>query len=240
MNLGHDDLRALLAAYAIGAVDEEEAAAVREHLVSCDDCSQEFAVHLETAVAMSGDEPPASSELWERIASRLPAPAALPTPDGGHPSPPVSITGRRRGGVWSLLAAAAVVIAVGAIGYGIGQVAGTPSDLIAEAAAEARDAEGATEVTLTAESGLAVEAVLLADGTGYFYEHDLPALDSARTYQLWAVTEGGVVSAGVFGNDPGVVQFHAAGDVAALVLTEEPAGGVVVSEGSVIAAWERS
>lgn len=229
MNRTHDDLRALLAAYALGAVDDAEADAVRQHLESCRECQQEFADHLETVVAMDTGDAPASDELWRRVATSLSPPEAAPKP-ATVPSRPTLFT---------FLAVAAVVVAVGAVGFGIGRIADTTGDVVAQAAAEARAAEGALDVELVADSAVSAQAVLLPDGTGYIYDHELPALSADRTYQLWAVTEGGVISAGVFGSDPGVVSFHAAGDVAALVLTEEPAGGVVVSEGALVAAWER-
>jgi hypothetical protein len=80
--------------------------------------------------------------------------------------------------------------------------------------------------------------ILLADGTGYVTDLSLPELPGDRTYQLWEVTQGGVISAGVLGNAPGVSSFQAVADVSALVITEEVAGGVPKSEGRVVATWE--
>ena len=75
--------------------------------------------------------------------------------------------------------------------------------------------------------------MLLPDGTGYLLTDDLPALDDSRTYQLWGQTGGGLISLGLLGANPGeVVPFQASGDIAALAITEEVAGGVGQSENS--------
>ena len=74
------------------------------------------------------------------------------------------------------------------------------------------------------------EAVLLPDGTGYILRANLPRLPEDRTYQLWAVVGPSKISVGVLGSEPGAVAFRAAGDVSALAITEEVAGGVVASD----------
>ncbi|MBW3595511.1 MAG: zf-HC2 domain-containing protein, partial [Actinobacteria bacterium] len=43
----HDDVKDLLAAYALGAVTPEEKRAVDVHLMSCDDCRREVADYEE-------------------------------------------------------------------------------------------------------------------------------------------------------------------------------------------------
>ena len=69
--LSHDELAGLLGAYALDAVDADEAAAVATHLDDCPRCAAEVAEHLEVAglIANAGvDAPP---ELWERISARV-------------------------------------------------------------------------------------------------------------------------------------------------------------------------
>ncbi len=61
--------------------------------------------------------------------------------------------------------------------------------------------------------------------------HELPGLDSDRTYQLWGDTgAGNLVSLGLLGDDPATVAFHAGTDLAALAITAEEAGGVSQSQ----------
>ena len=89
-----------------------------------------------------------------------------------------------------------------------------------------RRAPGARAGTLTGEGTPDVPVVVGADGRGYLFGTDLPALPRDRTYQLWAVDGPAPVSLAVLGPDPGVVAFSA-GDAAALAITNEPAPGAV-------------
>mgnify|MGYP001819408266 FL=1 len=46
-----------------------------------------------------------------------------------------------------------------------------------------------------------------------------------------------MVSAGLLGNDPDVVQFRTEGNVVGMAISEEVAGGVVVSQNDPVALW---
>jgi anti-sigma-K factor RskA len=84
---------------------------------------------------------------------------------------------------------------------------------------------------LTAEgSDVTVEAIVDQDGHGYLLASDLPALSSDQTYQLWGVVNDTVISLGILGRSPEIESFSVEGDLSALVITEEVAGGVAVSE----------
>ncbi len=65
----------------------------------------------------------------------------------------------------------------------------------------------------------------------------MPQLAEDRTYQLWAIVDDRVISAGVMGSDPGVSPFQVVGSLAGLALTEEIAGGVVTSQEQPVALW---
>lgn len=73
-NLSHEEAAELLGAYALDAVDPDEAALVDAHLDECPRCRAEVARHHEVAglLANSGAEAPA--ELWDRISGRLEKP----------------------------------------------------------------------------------------------------------------------------------------------------------------------
>ena len=94
-------------------------------------------------------------------------------------------------------------------------------------------------VNLTAEgSAQTTLIVLLPDGTGYVYQHNLEVLPADATYQLWAVVDGKVISAGVLGNQPAVVPFHIDPQgLQGLVITQEVSGGVPQSEADPVVAW---
>jgi hypothetical protein len=73
--------------------------------------------------------------------------------------------------------------------------------------------------------------VVLPNGTGYLMAHELPDLGEARTYQLWGQTGTALISLGLLGSDPAeVVPFQVSGELAALAITEEVAGGVAQSD----------
>ncbi len=91
---------------------------------------------------------------------------------------------------------------------------------------------------LTGEAGDVVTIVMLPDGTGIVLSSSLLPLDTDRTYQLWAIQDGAVISAGLLGTDPGHVPFHVdPSRLDGLVITEERAGGVPVSGQPAVAAW---
>jgi anti-sigma factor RsiW len=124
----HDDVRAALAAEALGALDGAEAAAVRAHLAECPECRRELASLEETAAALAHAAPqvPMDAERAARMRARLLARAAADragAPSARAPVPadapvpgviPIARArgARRPGGGW-LAAAAAVLLLVG-------------------------------------------------------------------------------------------------------------------------------
>lgn len=237
----HDEIGELLGAYALNAVDADERAMIDAHLLECPQCRAEVNDHREVAALLGNAGGDAPEGLWARIASTLdeaPPPMRLPL---AVPSAVVPLAARRRVGrvlAASLGAAAAVVIAV----LGVEVVrqedeldrlnAALQDDAMLSAANLALLDPAAVQSRLTSPDGtLSASAVVLPDGTGYLLVEDLPALDPTRTYQLWGQTGSGLISLGVLGADPPkVLAFQAGGDVAALAITEEVAGGVSESE----------
>ncbi|HEX9935815.1 MAG TPA: anti-sigma factor [Longimicrobium sp.] len=127
----HDDVRAALAAEALGALDGAEAAAVRAHLATCPECRRELASLEETAAALAHAAPhaPMDAERSARMRARLLARAAADgagAPSARAPAPadaavpgviPIARARERRGldaGWLAAAAAVALLIAVGA------------------------------------------------------------------------------------------------------------------------------
>ena len=94
----------------------------------------------------------------------------------------------------------------------------------------------ARNVQLVSATGRALGHVLLAaDGEGYIIGDTLPTLPIGRTYQLWGVKDGLVLSLGVMGRAPKVMPFAADERWSQLVLTDEASPGVVASKASAAA-----
>lgn len=240
--MSHLQVAELLGAYALDAVEGDEREAVELHLRECRACQIEVAEHRDT-ISFLGPAPlRAPDGLWDRIAGSLeesPPPLEMP------PVAPLSAERARRrstGGRWKIgvaAAAAAVVAVIGSLSYRVvddvrridRMEAEAPAGRLDAAISAARDDPSARQVEMrTGDGRLAAEAFVLADGTGYLVPTDLPAIGPERTYQLWAVVGPSKISVGVLGPAPGRSAFKAAGDVSALAITEEPAGGVVVTD----------
>lgn len=245
----HDDIRSLLGVYALDAIDDpDELRAVELHLTGCAECRAEVDSHRSVTSAMAEAELEAPPGLWGRIEGELAAEPAQ------HP--------RRLWNLTNLTSIAAVVAVAAAISMGAlwSEANGDVSDLKdrvseleaavvqAEAALaqadpvelaveRAREAGAAFEVTVSGEIGSGT-AIVLPDGQGWLTDLSYAQLGPAETYQLWAIQDGIVISAGVLGSHPGTVSFHVDADrLDGLVITIERAGGVVSSENPAAAAW---
>ncbi|HEX3539987.1 MAG TPA: anti-sigma factor [Acidimicrobiales bacterium] len=70
----HEELQELLGAYALDAVDADEAAAIERHLPTCPRCRNELTDHREVAAMLGDAGAPAPSGLWDRIVAGLEEP----------------------------------------------------------------------------------------------------------------------------------------------------------------------
>ena len=226
------DLHALAAAYALDAVDPEEAAAFERHLLTCAACLEEVREMRETAArlgASAAAEPPAA--LRSRVLGE-----AAQTPQHHEVSDRavVDLAERRsrRSTVngWLAGVAAAAVLVAGGLGISTYQ-----------ASQRADDAEIAAEqiTSLLADPGTVVERTQIAGGgTGTlvvapdgeqaaFLTASLPRTESSETYQLWAIDETGATSVGLLQPDAGrataLVDLPAG--TTTFGMSVEPAGG---------------
>lgn len=244
--LSHDQIREFLGAFALDAVDPDEDAAVREHLLSCPRCRDEVAEYQRTAamLANTGGEAPAG--VWEAIASRIGQ-----TPHASRVFPilpirePVRPSTRRRlrppvaRGVVALSAAAAVAaiavlgVQVDHLDHRLNQVTTASAGQTMSAAAQAALLDpSARRIALTSTAPGAprvAEVVTLASGAAFWFNEGLPPLSASQTYQLWAMIDGQAISVGVLGDHPRTVAFSldSAAVTDAFAVTVEPAGGSI-------------
>lgn len=241
MTDSHDTYRELLAVYALDALDEDEAEQLEQHLVGCRPCRDELDGHRAVAslIGAQSVEADVPASLWRRVEAGI-APVRvtrLPT--------------RRLPLIVSIGAAAAMLALVIVQTARLGSV---QDDLLAaelrlhsienaiaagdwtQLAAIAATAPGARAVALDGDGR--TEVTLLPDGTGLVTASELDELPSDRTYQLWIVQRGEVVSAGLLRNGAiGSVFRYDPSTLEGLVVTEENAAGVVVSDGPAVATW---
>ncbi len=241
--LSHDEVTDLLGAYALDALDPEEHRAVDRHVERCPACKREVAEHREVAGLLTPGwgAPPAG--VWERIAASLeeaPPPLDMaPVIAMKRREGPVSGAGpRQRRGVPAGIAAMVGVAAVAVIGFLGVRVA--VDDGRSDQAVYAKELQQSVDAALadpsarkvqlaSTDGGRTAQVVILPDGTGYLVDDNLPTLPAERTYQMWAVVGTAKISIGVLGPEPKIVPFKMDGNVSALAITEEVAGGVVSS-----------
>ena len=231
----HEDIEALLGVYALHSVDEAERRLVHDHLDDCLRCAQEVLGYQEVAALLGQSGGDAPTGLWERIAGELeeaPPPLRL----GVMPMAAAAERRERRGSSRVALAAMGIAAAV-VIGF-MGSVV-VQQDARIQGLESARPDVPITATSVAALSSadetMTVDAVLLSNGTGYLLAEDLPVLTQQETYQLWGVTDAGVISLGLLGADPAQGMAFQAGDqVTGLAITQEKAGGVAKSENSAV------
>ncbi len=252
--MNHDEIAQLLGAFALDAVDPDEAAAIRAHLAECPRCSAEVAEHWEVTGLIANVGIDAPPELWDRIAAKIDTGAEARRPAPLHlasstPAPPLAPPARRRL-LWSGVGAIAAAVAVVAVLLGV-QV--SRLDQRVNAIADASRHSGLTQALQAAllepnaqkvslvSSGSSTTGgsagrsravvVVLPDGSAFLVNTGLPRLPSDRTYQLWGVVKGQTVSLGLLGSQPHDVAFTVdpSAPVKVFAVTNEAAGGVVRS-----------
>lgn len=243
----------LLGAYAIDALEADEADRVRSHLTDCPRCLQEVDQHRATiglVASAAGGEAPAA--VWDAIAAAVeltPGPRSQPGAPALVARPPARRGRWRRGPTWLAAAAAVlVVVAIGTQAVRVDQLDHRINQLSAAArqsgglqgAAAALVDPAAKHLPLTSTHPGARrlgELLILPSGAAYLVSSTLAPLPTSRTYQLWSIVGGRAVSVGVLGAHPTTVAFTVdpAVTVTAFLVTVEPAGGVVAPTSAPVA-----
>jgi anti-sigma factor RsiW len=262
VEVDHQRIQELLGAYALHAVDAREEAAVERHIPHCEECRQELEQHREVAALLSTTERFAPAELWDSIIRQIPTdstsrPATPAAPTTPVAAPDATIIPLRRQWLRPAAAAAVLALVVGSTVVQTARLNSANDQLAAEqarvmdlndqlqrppldiAVAQAMAGADTQRLTLGSQvSGANAIIVLMPDGTGYLAEHTLQPLPPDRTYQLWAIVDGKIISAGILGADPGVVPFRIDPQgFAGFAITEEVVGGVEASENEAVIAW---
>lgn len=232
------DSHALVGAYAVDAVDDEERARFEEHLAECADCRAELD-GLRAAAGMLASATPVSPppEMRGMVLSGISRVRPLP--------PQVTELKSRRRRWAPFLAAAAAAVIVGGVGVALEPWAddepGTSVTLsAADRVLQAPDAE---KVSLTIGEAEATVVRSKEEGRVVVVTDDMPAPSAGRVWQAWIQDEKGKLSpAGLMpaGPDNTIVLSGDATEATGVGITEEPAGGSDVPTTSPIAMFEFS
>ncbi len=216
---GHERYRGDLAAYALGALEEREAAELQRHLADCEDCRMQLR-WLQPAVdllprSVEQIEPPAG--LGKRLMATVRAEAREVSRAGVETEEP---RGRRGWGtlLWrpATAVAAAALLVVGAAGGYLLHQPGDSSSVITARPSSA------------APSNLA-GTLKREDGSAILTMSRLPALAPNDVYQVWVERDGTLEPSSLFvprrdrtaeAAVPGPLD-----DADAVLVTREPRGG---------------
>jgi anti-sigma-K factor RskA len=219
----HDELENSVAAYVLGALEDDEAEEVRSHLETCPTCPA-FAEELRRAVgvlplAAEPVAPPA--DLRNRILSATGAPVP-PRQSAVIAGKPTAARDRFRWGPVAVAAAAVIAFALGAgLGVGIGRTTVPPPAATAVAQFSMTgtgDMQGAHGSVFVLKN----EELTFVQFSG------LPQIAPDRVYELWLIPSSGQpVPGAVFAPDQRggqvVVLGHDLAGYKALAVTEEAA-----------------
>ncbi len=213
-DLQREELQALLGAYALDAVDDDERDQIERYLDSDPRARAEVESFREAAsmLAMSGADAP--SGIWDRIVGEIDGEQrnleqiGVEMPDlnitaGREVVTPISEAKRvRESGHrsvalrWVGVAAAVAATLIAVLSVEVVRqndridrldVAMT-SDAVQRGAATAVSAPGSRAVSLTADSGAELASIVLRpSGTGYFVSKGLKVAPEGEVYQLWAL-----------------------------------------------------
>jgi hypothetical protein len=276
--MDHGSFRELAAGSVLGDLDRAELAEFEAHRSTCRECRDLLeelgGVAFDLALAAPARRPPPAlrdAVLSSIAASAVPlrpslAPAvatAASTPAGLTPSDNLTRIDDLRHEARRLRAfaftglAAAAVLAVVAVSFGIRSL--QLSDQVVTARAEAQAAEAALATQNSDMSGAmavaldpshltaglhaepaapAASAIVVyrpGSDEAYLMATDLPATPSGSVYQLWVADASGVHALGTYrfdGNGTFVAPFaHDLADASATMVTLEPAGGAIGEPG---------
>lgn len=233
-----NDIHALSGAYAVDALDDIERAQFARHLTQCSECRTEVDSSREAAGLLAETtavEPPA--DLRNRVLAEIKTVRPLPpiAPDTSVAttveSAPVAVqvAGRpQRSWLRGLVAAAAVVAAVGAGGVVWHPWSDESSDLQLSAADQVIQAPDAERFPQTLENG--AEATLVRSKSmnqAVLLTKNMPAPPAGKVYELWLQdADLGMVPAGLMPDGASTVLLSgAAADAIGAGITVEPQGG---------------
>ncbi len=221
-----DELRELLGAFALGAVDPGEREQVEEFILDDQDARTELH-QLEHAVAWLGHASPRPSQAsWDAVqremaadleAERVPVTTATPS----APMAPVAdLASHRSRRNWRQVVAVAAATAL-LLGTGIGV-----ANVILK---DSKNLPGRSVALRAPDGGVPIRIVLERNGSGSVRSSDLPPTLAGHVYQLWAQSSATAPmhSAGLLGRSPKGHHLRVPEGSFRIAVSVEPDGGSV-------------
>lgn len=212
----HEELKSLIAPYALGAVTTDEIPAIRAHILSCDECMGEAdrlaAVSASLALAAEPTAvPPGFAE------------AVLTKARAQEPARTEERSKRRR---WQLApVAVAAGLLLGIAGVGVALEARRDVTQQQEVLTALLHGKG---LDLRGPSGAVAKVVPKGQGA-LLAVAGLQRAPDGHTYQLWLIEDGDPISGGIFDIEDGLALLEVdrdLGGVDAAAVTIEPGDGV--------------
>lgn len=226
------DVHTLSGAYALDALDPEEAAEFRRHLAECPACRDEVRELRSAAARMGAAEavsPPA--ELKDRVLAAVDRTPQQPPTVAASRTEPASLADRRRArearprfGRWLGAAAAAAVVVVGGV-VGIQALQDDDPALSPSVTQVLEAADARTATVETANGGQLTVGVSPERDEMAVDTRDLPDPGEGLVYQVWAVHGTEMVSAAVLDDPDSGAAMGMPEEGTEVALTVEPAGG---------------
>lgn len=232
----HDELKTMLAAYAIGALPEDEMPLIRDHILTCEECMREADAYAATvpALALTAEPADVPAGFADAVMARVQGAGQAVEPEKA----------RRR---WSLLPrlafgglAVAAAILAGAFLNARDEAQQAERSLIALQQEVERNEDALANFVrhddgwrLEGSTGAVARMVPTNEGAT-FAVAGLPEPPDGHTYQLWLLRGGcgdqpcAPTSAGVFDVESGLVVVDVDRSIrnfAGAAVTLEPAGG---------------
>lgn len=251
VELNAAQLRELLGAYALDAVDADERVEIERFLARDAQARAEVAEYRELAALIANTGGDAPVGVWDRITGTIHGePADAPPLRRTSSEVPAMarldlVRRRRQSRAVRVVATVAAVAVAAAVALGIRasqqnhridtltRALGKSGALQRAYDAARRDPNAKTVVLSQTGGTQRARVVLLRDGSGYFAGERLDRLAAGQTYQLWALVGDAAnptaVSAGVLGPAPQLAAFRYDGQVIGFAITRELEPGVVRS-----------
>jgi anti-sigma-K factor RskA len=211
----HDEIQSLMAAYALGAVPDDEIPAIRAHILSCEECFAEAESYADTLAALSvaAGEAPLPAGFADRVLAQA---------NGGSSEP--ARAPRRRWSPGLVFAGAALTLLLVATGVALLDAV-DDRDRYQEVIAAMVHDEDAIELT---GPGGAEAIVSQTDAGAVLVAVDLGEAPPNRDYQLWLMKDGVPTAAETFDVEDGIVIVESQHDLDGFdgaAVTVEPEGG---------------